>query len=149
MTPRGWKPERITITQPGGGQLEVDGVVSKAYPGFAVIVHNDGAVGVTHAASGAAIARYFVSSSAAVAFIQEIAALPGWSRDVDAIRADDDLSAAVFRIRADFYAREESGEFGPVDHDLIAQLKRFEGRLEESQPTKELRDQARAKGGRR
>lgn len=149
MNARGWKPERVAIVAPGGDRVVVDAVVSKAYPGFAVIAHGDGGFGVTHTGSGFAIARYFVSSAAAVALIQELAALPGWSRDVVALRADEDLSRAVWRIRADFYAREESGEFGPVDEELIAQFRRFEDRLDEEQPTKERRDALRARQSRR
>lgn len=151
MTARGWQPERITIVAPDRTRVDVDGMVSKAYPGFAVVVHGDGGFGVTHTSTGFALAKYFVSSSAAVALITQLAALPGWSREVIALRADEDLSRAVWRIRADVYSREESGEFGPVDEELIAQFKRFEDRLAEAQPTKELRDQVRGQqqGGRR
>lgn len=149
MTAARWLAQQITIVGPDRDRTDVDGFVSPAYPGFAVVVHGDGGYGVTHVATGFAIARYFVSRAAATGLIRELAALPGWSRDVVALRADAALSAAVWRIRADFYAREESGEFGPVDQELIAELMRFEGRLEEAQPTKQLGEQVRAKGGRR
>lgn len=148
MSAATWTPMRVTIAGPDGEPAELNGWQSAKHALLA-ITECAGRFGITHLESGRSIAKYFVTSSAAAALIDAIADLADWSQDAPALRADEALIARLWRIRADIYRREEDGDFGPVDHDLIAELNRFDMRLEELQPTHELGQKARLRGRRR
>lgn len=149
MSAATWTPMRVTIAGPDGEPAELAGWHSSRFAPFAITTAADGRFGVTHIETGRSIAKYLVTNAAAAALIEAIADLADWSQDAPALRADEQLIAQLWRIRADIYRREENGDFGPVDHDLIAELTRFENRLEETQPTHELGQKARLRGRRR
>lgn len=141
-----WLERSVRVALPGGTIAARPGFVSTASKHLAIALIDDPIWSVTHVPTGWALAKHFQTRAAAMAFLAAIADLVDWSTDsVTALQADEPLECALRRLRAHIHAREESGEFGPVDHDMIAELNRFSTRLEEIQPTRELAQKMRAR----
>lgn len=144
-----WTNATVTIAAPGGKTEKRNGAVSSVTPHLAVTLIAEPIWGVTHVPTGWAIAMHYQTRAAAMALLVAVAELTDWSADnVAALQSNEVLERALRRIRADIHAREETGDFGPVDHDMIAELNRFSTRLEECQPTRELAMKMRARHAR-
>lgn len=140
-----WRPTSIRVVNAGGESTQRPGIVFGTTPHLAVVSLTDSLWGVTHIASGGALAKYFQTRGAAIAFLTAIVELTDWSTDRQVIQANETLDRELRRLRADIHRRAEDGEFGPVDRDLVAELNRFATRLEEVQPTRELAMRMRAR----
>lgn len=136
-----WTQLRVTISLGDGEVEEGKGWVLRAHSSdLAIIVREhefESRWGVTHIETGRAVGQWFATRGAAEALLLAVQYLADWRLDLPQLLNLPELSAKVWQLRSDIYEREQRGDFGPVDTDTIERWN-DQGRLQESQPTREL-----------